>query len=222
MSARAPSPAVEGARREEILDIASSLVATSGLATSMKDIADACGILPGSLYHHFESKEAILIELVRRYQEDLERVAERALDAPVARDLAAVEERVVELGRSIASCAVRHRAALLVTLYEPPVGAGDELARLARRTPAAIHHAMVEILRRGRAAGSVRRDIDLGLFADRLCQSMLHHGVGDRTRSRQRPRPSVSHRARGLAVELGGDHPHAARRACVSEVIALL
>jgi len=28
-------------------------------------IADTAGILPGSLYHHFESKEAILVELVR-------------------------------------------------------------------------------------------------------------------------------------------------------------
>ncbi len=42
-------------------------------------------ILPGSLYHHFESKEAILVELLRRYHDDLDRIAEHAqrrLDDP--------------------------------------------------------------------------------------------------------------------------------------------
>jgi AcrR family transcriptional regulator len=176
---------VESSRRDEILDLASQLVASSGLATSVKDIADACGILPGSLYHHFESKEAILIELVRRYQADLERIADEALDVPIApidRDVRSIDDRIVTLGEAIASCAVRHRAALLVTLYEPPRDAGAELARLARRTPTAIRHAMTEILRQGRAAGVVRSGIDLDLVADRLCQSMLHHGVGDSAR----------------------------------------
>ncbi len=54
----------DGARRAEILETAATLFASSGLRTTLKDIADACGILPGSLYHHFDSKEAIVIELV--------------------------------------------------------------------------------------------------------------------------------------------------------------
>ena len=57
----------DGTRRTEILQTAASLIATSGLRTSLQEIADAAGILPGSLYHHFESKEAILVELLRRY-----------------------------------------------------------------------------------------------------------------------------------------------------------
>jgi len=57
---------VGGSRRTEILDTAAALFASSGLRTSLKEIADACGILPGSLYHHFESKEAIIVELVER------------------------------------------------------------------------------------------------------------------------------------------------------------
>ena len=63
-----------GTRRTEILQTAASLIASSGLRTSLQEIADAAGILPGSLYHHFESKEAILVELIRRYQADLDRI----------------------------------------------------------------------------------------------------------------------------------------------------
>src|SRR5690606_39452175 len=64
----------DGTRRTEILQTAALLIATSGLRTSLQEIADAAGILPGSLYHHFESKEAILIELLRLYHEDLDRI----------------------------------------------------------------------------------------------------------------------------------------------------
>lgn len=66
-------------RRDEILDIASSVFASSGLRTTLQDIAEANGIQPGSLYHHFESKEAIVVELVKRYHADLDRQAEMAL-----------------------------------------------------------------------------------------------------------------------------------------------
>ena len=168
----------DGARREEILETAASLFASSGLRTSLKEIADAAGILPGSLYHHFDSKEAIIVELVRRYQDDLDRVAKEALDALHELDPRPAEERIVELGEAIAACAVRHRAALLLTLYEPPTNSGDELAELARQTPTAIYAAMSEILKKGRESGQIRSGIDLQLLAERICQSMLHVGVG--------------------------------------------
>lgn len=168
----------QGARREEILQTAAQLFASSGFRTSLADIADACGILPGSLYHHFDSKEAIVVELVHRYHDDLDRVAKEALDTlhePVPRT---VEDRILDFGRAIAACGVEHRAALLLTLYEPPMVAGDELAGLASQTPASIHDAMHELLQAGRTTGTIRPGINLALLADRLCQSMLHVGVG--------------------------------------------
>src|SRR6202012_1291194 len=115
----------DGTRRTEILQTAASLIASSGLRTSLKEIADACGILPGSLYHHFESKEAIIVELVERYRADLDAVAAPALGS-IDADARPVEERVVALGSAIAAGAVRHRAALLLTLYDPPSGASDQ------------------------------------------------------------------------------------------------
>jgi AcrR family transcriptional regulator len=169
---------VDGARKAEILDTAAELFASSGLRTSLKEVADACGILPGSLYHHFASKEALVVELVERYQADLDQIAEQALEAIRAPDAVPVREQIVSLGTAIAACAVRHRAALLVTLYEPPSGAGDELVRVARRPPLAVESALLETLRAGADRGELRRGIDLPTVADRLCQVLLHVSLG--------------------------------------------
>jgi AcrR family transcriptional regulator len=40
-------------------------------ATTVRDIADAAGILSGSLYHHFDSKESMIDELLRGFQDEL-------------------------------------------------------------------------------------------------------------------------------------------------------
>src|SRR5262245_13418357 len=168
----------DGARREEILETAAALFASSGLRTSLREIADACGILPGSLYHHFDSKEAIIVELVERYRDDLDRVAKEALDSLHSLEPEPVEESIIQFGEEIAACAVRHRAALILTLYDPPKVTGDELVELSRETPTAIDGAMLEILGAGGTAGAIRSGIDLELLAERVCQSMLHVGVG--------------------------------------------
>jgi AcrR family transcriptional regulator len=193
-------------RKAEILDTAARVFASSGLRASLQQVADACEILPGSLYHHFESKEDIFIELVRRYQAELDAIAEKALEP--GSGARAAEERIVALGTAIAECAVRHRAALLLTLFEPPGGPSEELVRLASRTPAAINTAMLATLEAARAQGYLRREVELELLADRLCQAMLHGGVGvyHRTRGAERV-PAIRCRIllRGLAVRLPDD-----------------
>ncbi|MDK1358718.1 TetR/AcrR family transcriptional regulator [Arthrobacter sp. zg-Y1219] len=64
-------------RREQLLAIAAHLIATRGYsATTVRDIADDAGILSGSLYHHFSSKEAILEEILRSFQGGLRQRSE--------------------------------------------------------------------------------------------------------------------------------------------------
>ena len=110
----------DGTRRTEILQTAALLIATSGLRTSLQEIADAAGILPGSLYHHFESKEAILVELLRRYHSDLDRTAEHALSRLDDASSRSPFDRIVDLSSAVAQCAVTHSAALQMTFYEGP------------------------------------------------------------------------------------------------------
>ena len=166
----------DGTRRSEILQTAASLIASSGLRTSLQEIADAAGILPGSLYHHFESKEAILVELIRRYYADLDRIGEIAherLDKPDSRSAA---DQIVELGSAIARCAVEHRAALQMSFYDAP-SANPELVELLQKPPTAVQQAMLQTLRAGKWSGYIRSDIDLPTLADRICQTMMHVGL---------------------------------------------
>ncbi len=59
-------------RRAELLRIAAELFATKGFKnTTVRDIAEASGILSGSLYHHFDSKESMVDEVLSTFQEEL-------------------------------------------------------------------------------------------------------------------------------------------------------
>src|SRR5918997_4782432 len=59
-------------RRAQLLAIAAERFAEKGFKnTTVRDIADAAGILSGSLYHHFDSKESMVDEILSTFQEEL-------------------------------------------------------------------------------------------------------------------------------------------------------
>jgi AcrR family transcriptional regulator len=59
-------------RRQLILDRAGELFAQKGVSgTTVREIGDAVGILSGSLYHYFSSKDEIVLEILARYVDDL-------------------------------------------------------------------------------------------------------------------------------------------------------
>jgi len=61
-----------GTRRDELLAITARLFAEKGFRnTTVRDIADEAGILSGSLYHHFDSKESMVDEILSSFQEEL-------------------------------------------------------------------------------------------------------------------------------------------------------
>ncbi len=82
MAAHSTTPAPrQDNRRQQLLDTAARLFRQHGYhATSMRDIASAVGMLPGSIYYHFASKDELLVTV---YREGVSRIAER-LDAAVA------------------------------------------------------------------------------------------------------------------------------------------
>ena len=59
-------------RRNQIKRVAAKLFVEKGVAgTSVRDIADGVGILSGSLYHHFPSKDAIAFAILDDFITDL-------------------------------------------------------------------------------------------------------------------------------------------------------
>jgi AcrR family transcriptional regulator len=67
-----PKSASHELKREEILEVAAKCFAEQSFpAASMNDIAAACGTSKARLYHYYESKEAILLDLLDRYTQRL-------------------------------------------------------------------------------------------------------------------------------------------------------
>jgi len=88
--------------------LASQLFAQKGYrATTVREIADAAGILSGSLYHHFESKESIGDEILTSFLDDI-RVDYRAAVSSGG-DPRSVLEQIV---RNSSQTLAKHRAAL--------------------------------------------------------------------------------------------------------------
>ncbi|SEK71874.1 DNA-binding transcriptional regulator, AcrR family [Blastococcus sp. DSM 46786] len=93
IGARQESLQAPGDRRAAILARSAELFATRGVAaTTVRHIGEAAGVLSGSLYHHFPSKDAIVGEVLRAFMEDIQRRF-----AEVARQAGTPEETVRRL-----------------------------------------------------------------------------------------------------------------------------
>ena len=141
---------------DEIIAAAARVFQTKGYhAASVQDIADEVGILKGSLYHHVESKEALLYLIVKepitRLYETIAEIATMPLPA---------SER---LRRAIAAhldAFERHFPHLFVYLRET-----EDLKRMSGTTaslsPKEYERLWQQILREGVKAGEFRADLDV-------------------------------------------------------------
>ncbi|MET4428088.1 TetR family transcriptional regulator KstR2 [Mycolicibacterium sp. 624] len=146
-------------RRDELLDLAATMFAERGLrATTVRDIADSAGILSGSLYHHFKSKEQMVEEVLRDF-----------LDWLFARYQQIVETEPDPLARVTGLFmtsfeAIEHRHAQVVIYQDeakrlsslPQFDFVDERNREQRSM-------WVDILKQGVAQGCFRPDLDVDL-----------------------------------------------------------
>ncbi|WP_182874869.1 TetR/AcrR family transcriptional regulator [Microbispora sp. H10670] len=145
-------------RREHLVRLAAELFARKGFqATTVREIALEAGILSGSLYHHFDSKETIVDEVLRTFLDDL-----------ITRYRAVLERRgdphsvLAEMVRIGFGTLEPHRAAITVMqndwnyLRSLP---GDRFDYLLRAEDE-VERMWVEQIRAGQAAGQFRDDVD--------------------------------------------------------------
>ena len=147
----------KGTRREELLAIAAELFAQRGFKnTTVRDIADAAGILSGSLYHHFDSKESMVDEILSTFQERL--FAE--YDEIVASDLDPRKkfEAVIQ-----ASFDAIHHHHAEVAIYQNDAAYLAENPRFAylEERNAQMRALWVGLLQDGVGTGAFRPDLDV-------------------------------------------------------------
>jgi TetR/AcrR family transcriptional regulator, cholesterol catabolism regulator len=143
-------------RRDALVQIAAELFAEQGYrATTVRHIGDAAGVLSGSLYHHFDSKETILDELLSSYLSELldtYRTIVKAGDDPAT----TLRELVRASFRSLSE----HRAA--ITVLQNERNYLRTLPRFGYLTKAEeeVRRIWITVLRDGIDAGSFRDDLD--------------------------------------------------------------
>lgn len=116
-----PKSASHDLKRDQILDIAAQCFAdTSYPATSMNTIAAAGGTSKARLYHYYDSKEAILFDLLDRYTQRLLALIGEAQAAAERRNLserAALHELIRRFLLEYETSATRHVALLNDTQF---------------------------------------------------------------------------------------------------------
>ena len=146
-------------RREELLATAAEVFAAQGYrATTVRRIADAAGILAGSLYYHFDSKESMVDEILSTFLTDLW----ARYDAVLAGGLGpreTIEALVTESFRGID----RHHAA--VAIYQKEARVLQTQPRFAYLADSQVKFvkAWLGTLERGVAERAFRADLDIRL-----------------------------------------------------------
>lgn len=154
---RASAPRLRARLREATSEViraaAAEVLSEQGFGARMEDIAERAGVSVGTLYNHFEDRDALLLELMRERRE--------ALLAQVDEVLAEVAHRPVgEQLRALLDKVFRHfhehaRFFAIVMQSEVIRGPGfpqrgGSLQELAKRVE--------QLIQRGVAAGELRRE----------------------------------------------------------------
>lgn len=194
------------ARRDEILLHAAQLFCERGVAgTTVRDIADAVGILSGSLYHYFGSKDAIALEIVVTFLDDLNERYETTTDPALS-----ARERLSQMVAQSFAAAADHPFATEIYQNEGWLSAQPAESRIATSV-ARAHDFWRSAIGLGVAEGELRDDIDPEHF-----HRMIRESVWSTVRL---SRPTLRESAEQLRHELitvfldGFASPGAARAA---------
>ncbi|MCB6583327.1 TetR/AcrR family transcriptional regulator [Streptococcus gordonii] len=139
------------AMREKILNTATQLFIQKGSEkTSMQDIAQTAGISKGAIYHHFKSKDEIVLAVIRSRQELMEEEMKQWLKA--TENLTGREQLQTILKSNLESQTARATDGI-VGEYEQDAGFILTMMRDNLRIGAPL---VSDIIKKGMADGSLR------------------------------------------------------------------
>jgi len=151
--------------RERILESARAVFAEYGADAQIDDVARQAGVGVGTVYRHFETKEALLVELLR---EKFRLFAARAREAleQHGEPFAVLEDLLRRNAQTAASdAAVQHALA----------GAGENIWMQAEAEQQELVAATGLLIARARRAGTIRQDVeanDIAMLMCGLCSTM--------------------------------------------------
>jgi len=154
-------------RRREVVDASIRLFSEKGYeGASLLDIADAVGLLKGSLYYYARSKEDLLFAIVEEvFDEGVAAAAElRGSDKGPEAALRQSLERA-------AMYMLTHREQNAIYFHDAKSLSEDRLAALGPRRTEWVN-ALTEVLRTGKSDGSFRADVDPRIAAVALIGSI--------------------------------------------------
>lgn len=151
--------------RERILESARAVFAEFGAEAQMDDVAARAGVGVGTVYRHFPTKEALMVELMRqkfRLFADRAREALETDEEPF--------EALVGLMRRNAETAASDAATQLAI-----AGAGDNVWDATAAEREDLLEGTQELILRARRAGTIRPDIeatDIAMLMCGICSGM--------------------------------------------------
>lgn len=142
-------------RRQELIDVAAEIFRQKGYeAASIQDVADALGILKGSVYYYIDSKEDLLFAVIREVHEsaleNMERI--RQLDAdPLTLIRLFVESHMKHVSDNLVKA----------TVFFHDFGSLDPKRRAYIVEERDRYDSFLrELIARGQAEGLIRKDLD--------------------------------------------------------------
>lgn len=159
-SSTPPTRNAGGIRRErEIYRAAVDIFHRRGFAdTSVEDIAEAVGILKGSLYHYIASKEDLLFRILEEVHEEVEHLLQAAQDLPDATSF----ERLLDYVHRQATYNTENIQKIAVYYQDLNRLSPDRLEQIAGKRR--VHEQSIkQLVERAQQEGDVEADLDASL-----------------------------------------------------------
>src|SRR5256712_2873199 len=147
------------ASTRRLLDSALHLFVSKGYrSTNLEQIAGAAKLSKGAVFFYFGSKEAVLLELLKRVEAI---VVDEALETAAKAGPRAADQIVAFLHHQ-AKLGVTHRDEVLLLILMSLEFGGHEgaVSREIRRIYRRLYAFVEKIIRKGRASGELRKDLD--------------------------------------------------------------
>jgi AcrR family transcriptional regulator len=153
---RATSSGPASERRDHLVKLAAELFARKGFqATTVREIAEEAGILSGSLYHHFDSKETIVDEVLATFLDDL--IARYRAALETGGDPRTVLSEMVRIGFGTLE---PHRAAITVMQNDWNYLRQFERFNYLVKAEEEVEQMWVAQIKAGQGVGLFRPDVD--------------------------------------------------------------